>query len=217
MSCEYVNFVNGQPDAESTRLNQLKACIQANFLLQNPVADVPCPIKLDPPKGVVTTRLESTRLLAKVVACPLYYRESTAGFCGAALQQIIDVSGSVPGSGSVSGSVPGSVSASTSIVAVGSDYIIQARTYPSIAGIDQITVPVVGLSSGTYIARVKTSIINASSSNPATTKVFFRTIGPNTSSSGAPLRVCPPVKTMQDTGVPYAPIPRCIPGSRVVG
>lgn len=215
MSCEYVNFVNGQPDAESTRLNQLKACVQANFLLQNPVADVPCPIKLDPPKGVVTTQLESTRLLAKVVACPIYYRESTAGFCRDSVT--IDSSGSV----SVFGPVPGSVSASeqvsTSVVSIGTNYIVQARSYPSIASIDQITIPVVGLSSSTYTARIQTAVINASTNNPVSTKVFFRITGPNTSSSGAPLRVCPPPKTMQDTGVPYAPIPRCIPGSRVVG
>jgi hypothetical protein len=216
MSCEYA-IVNGQPDAESTRLNQLKACIQANFLLQNPVADVPCPIKLDPlPKVAVTTRLESTRLLAKVVACPLYYRESTAGYCGSV--QTIDSSGTVSGLVSVSGPGPGSISGQvSSVVSVGTNYIIQARTYPSIAGIDQITVPVVGLSSDTYIARIRTAVINASSNNPVSTKVFFRTIGPNTSSSGAPLRVCPPPRTAQDSGVPYAPIPRCIPGSRVVG
>jgi len=211
MSCEHINNAFGA-NAESTRLNQLKACTQANFLLENPVPDVPCPIILDPPpKGAVTTRLESTRLLAKVVACPLYYRETTAGFCGSSLQGN-DISGS--GSGSLSGSL--SASASSTVV-IGSNYIIQARKYPSIAGIDQITKPVVGLSSGTYIARRKTAIINASSINPATTNVFFRTTGPNTSSSGSPLRVCPPAKTMQDTGVPYAPIPRCIPGSRVVG
>ena len=78
MSCpDYRSF---GANAESTRLRQLNECVHKDFLLDNPVAPTECPIKLEPQKTkTVTTRLESTRLLNKVIACPLYSRVPKLG------------------------------------------------------------------------------------------------------------------------------------------
>ncbi len=161
-------------NAASTRLTQQKDCVQAAFLDLNPQPQAPCPPKLDPvPKVATTTKLESTRLLEKVVACPLYYRNEIGGGCG-----------------------------------VYGD-LVSPRSYASITGIDQITRPAQGTSSGDLIARTRT---NASPFVPP----FFRKNGPGTSASGAPLPVCRTPKTAQDSGVPFAPLVQCN-GPRVVG
>jgi hypothetical protein len=161
-------------NAASTLLTQQKDCVQAAFLDVNPQPQAPCPPKLDPvPKVATTTKLESTRLLEKVVACPLYYRNEIGGGCG-----------------------------------VYGD-LVSPRSYASITGIDQITRPAQGTSSGDLIARTRT---NASPFVPP----FFRKNGPGTSASGAPLPVCRTPKTAQDSGVPFAPLVQCN-GPRVVG
>jgi hypothetical protein len=161
-------------NAASTLLTQQKDCVQAAFLDLNPQPQAPCPPKLDPvPKVATTTKLESTRLLEKVVACPLYYRNEIGGGCG-----------------------------------VYGD-LVSPRSYASITGIDQITRPAQGTSSGDLIARTRT---NASPFVPP----FFRKNGPGTSASGAPLPVCRTPKTAQDSGVPFAPLVQCN-GPRVVG
>jgi len=161
-------------NAASTLLTQQKDCVQAAFLDLNPQPQAPCPPKLDPvPKVATTTKLESTRLLEKVVACPLYYRNEIGGGCG-----------------------------------VYGD-LVSPRSYASITGIDQITRPAQGTSSGDLIARTRT---NASPFVPP----FFRKNGPGTSASGAPLPVCRTPKTAQDSGVLFAPLVQCN-GPRVVG
>jgi len=169
-------------NAESTRLTAIEDCVQREFLLKNPPNPVVCPLALDRQTyTTVTTRLESTRLLEKVVECPLTIRESTAGFC--------------------SGS--------------GSGYNVRTQQYSNITGIQQITQPVVGVSSGTYIAR-RSNDIGSGSTNKFT-PVFFRTFNSNTTSSGGPLYVCRVPKTAQDAGVPVARNVICRPGGRVVG
>jgi len=179
-------------NAESTRLTAIEDCVQREFLLKNPPNPVVCPLALDRQTyTTVTTRLESTRLLAKVVECPLTIRESTAGFC------------SDSGSGSGSG--------------LGLGYNVRTQQYSNITGIQQITQPVVGVSSGTYIARRSADIGSGSTTNNKFTPVFFRTFNSNTTSSGGPLYVCRVPKTAQDAGVPVARNVICRPGGRVVG
>jgi hypothetical protein len=197
MSCpKYTAF---GANAESTRLNTLENCIQSTFLLENPQLPVVCPLKLDPQVvTTVTTRLESTRLLSKVVKCPLYIRESTAGSCGAYQTLSPRVMPRVT---------------PRAIISQNPGYIIKTQQYSNITGIQQVTQPVVGVSSGTLIAR---RIAAVTPSTSRFTPVFFRTVGPNTTSSGGPLYVCPPVKTSQDPGVPVANNVICRPGSRVV-
>jgi hypothetical protein len=168
MSCPtYTSF---GANSESTRLRQLNECVHKDFLLENPAPPTECPLKLPAQiTKTITTRLESTRLLNKVIACPLYSR--------------------VPKLGCASG------------------YTDQYQQMANIGGINQITQPVVTVSSGTFIAAKATAIAgNASGSKFIPT--FFR--GPSLP------YVCPPAKTAQDPGVPQAPLVRCIPGSRVV-
>lgn len=168
MSCpDYISF---GANAESTRLRQLNNCVTQTFLVENPVAPTECPLKLDPQKTkTITTRLESTRLLNKVIACPLYSR--------------------VPKLGCASG------------------YTDQYQKMANISGIDQVSQPVVTVSSGTLIA-TKTAAIAGTASGSRFIPTFFR---------GPPLPyVCPPAKTAQDPGVPQAPLPICVPGARVV-
>lgn len=201
-------------NAESTRLTHLEDCVQAAFLLANPQPTAPCPFKLDPvPNLAVTTKLESTRLMEKVVACPLYYRNEIGGVC----MDLSSGSSVGSGSGSGSGSRPGSGFGSSPVYG----QLVSARSFASIKGIDQITVVARGTTSGELIGRTRVSVINSSANrNVASTNpmmpVFFRTNGPGTSSSGAPLPICRPAKTAQDSGVPFAPIVRC-DGPRVVG
>ena len=212
-------YSDGAPIAESTRLNQLIDCVHAEFLLENPAPPTQCPLKLDPQPNVsVTTRLESTRLLAKVVECPLYYRESTGGFCEAYTVPVITSRGVTTRGVTARGVTTRATTAPTSqIVSSGPGFVIQARTFASITGIDQIVQPVVGVSSGDLIARKRASVIGATTSTgSAFTPIFFRSNGPNTTSSGGPLYVCPPIKTAQDSGVPVARLPVCVPGGRVV-
>ena len=96
--------------------------------------------------------------------------------------------------------------------------MVLARNYSSITGIDQVTKPVVGVSSGNLIAQKRATIQSGSSQNGSPfTPVFFRSNGPNTTSSGGPLLACPPIKTFQDPGVPVARAQICYPGGRVVG
>jgi len=198
MSCpSYIAF---GANAESTRLTTLENCVQATFLLENPPLPAVCPLKLDPQVvTTVTTRLESTRLLAKVVECPLYVRESTGGSCGA--YRTITPHGIRPRV------IP------RAIISQGPGYTISTQKYSNITGIQQLTQPVVGVSSGTLIAK---RIAALTPSTSRFTPVFFRTFGPNTTSSGGPLYICPPVKTAQDPGVPVARNVICRPGSRVV-
>ena len=184
-------------NAASTLLTQQKDCVQAAFLDLNPQPQAPCPPKLDPvPKVATTTKLESTRLLEKVVACPLYYRNEIGGGCGYDSSNVL----STPGSSPVYGD------------------LVSPRSYASITGIDQITRPAQGTSSGELIARTRTNIVTSanitSSANNASP--FFRKNGPGTSASGAPLPVCRTPKTAQDSGVPFAPLVQCN-GPRVVG
>jgi len=183
-------------NAESTRLTAIEDCVQREFLLKNPPNPVVCPLALDRQTyTTVTTRLESTRLLEKVVECPLTIRESLAGFCSESN------SGSNPGSNPNSG------------------YNVRTQQYSNITGIQQITQPVVGVSSGTYIARRSADIISADvgSATNKFTPVFFRKFNSNTTSSGGPLYVCRVPKTAQDAGVPVARNVVCRPGGRVVG
>lgn len=168
-------------NAESTRLTTLENRVKATFLLENPTPPTPCPLKLAPQSNrIITTQLESRRLLNKVVKCPLYIRKSTSVSC------ITDISNN-----------------------------IKTQQYSNITGIQQVTQPVIGVSSGTLIAQKRIDLTSSGSS--PFTPVFFRTFGPNTTSSGGPLYVCPPVKTAQDPGVPVARNVVCIPGGRVVG
>lgn len=158
-------------DAESSRLRELKNCTQINFLLENPVVPAPCPVKLDAVKErTVTTTSESSRLLSKVVACPLYYR------------------------------APVQTSCSTEVV-------VYSQFFSKIGGIDKISKPVVGVSSGTYIASKIASVTGSSSKSPFT-PVFFRT-------PPVPY-ICPPPKTAQDAGIPQARFTPCNPGERVI-
>jgi len=195
MSCpDYQSF---GANAESTRLRKITDCVKQTFLVENPVPPTECPIKL--PAQVtrtVTTRLESTRLLNKVISCPLYYRVASTCPCGSS--PVADIpSGPGPGPGSGSGLQP------TSGTCNGLGYTVQSQTFSNIKGIDQITQPVVTVSSGTLIAS-RTVAITGSRFIPT----FFR---------GPPLPyICPPAKTFQDPGVPQAPIVRCVPGGRVV-
>ena len=165
---------NAESNSESTRLSQLADCVKANFLLENRAQPTPCPLRLDPVPHRLSTPQESSRLMAKVVECPLYYRESTAGFCTAS----------------------------------NLGYTIQPRKFASISGIDQITRDVIGMSSGDYTARRRTALTTTTTKS-AFTPVFFRTNSSTTTSSGGPLYVCPPTKTAQDPGVPFAPPVRC--------
>ena len=200
-------------NAASTRLTQQKDCVQAAFLELNPQPQAPCPPKLDPvPKVATTTKLESTRLLEKVVACPLYYRNEIGGGCGFDSSNVF----SSPGSSPVYGD------------------LVSPRSYASITGIEQITRPAQGTSSGELIARTRTNIVTSAnimasadivtsttltpSANNASPFIptFFRKNGPGTSASGAPLPVCRTPKTAQDSGVPFAPLVQCN-GPRVVG
>ena len=168
MSCPDFNSFGA--NAESTRLRQLGDCVKQTFLIENPVPYKECPLKLPAQTTkTITTKLESTRLLNKVIACPLYSR--------------------VPKLGCASG------------------YTDQYQKFSNIKGIDQITQPVVTVSSGTLIA-AKTATIAGSASGSRFIPTFFR---------GPPLPyVCPPAKIAQDAGVPQAPLARCVPGSRVV-
>ena len=186
MSCgdTYRAFV---ANAASTLLTQQKDCVQAAFLDLNPQPQAPCPPKLDPvPKVATTTKLESTRLLEKVVACPLYYRNEIGGGCG-----------------------------------VYGD-LVSPRSYASITGIDQITRPAQGTSSGELIARTRINIVTSANITSSAINAspfiptFFRKNGPGTSASGAPLPVCRTPKTAQDSGVPFDPLVQCN-GPRVVG
>jgi len=191
---QVMSVSNAESNSESTRLSQLADCVRAKFLLEHHAPPTPCPFKPDPIAKRLSTPQESSRLLAKVVQCPLYYRESTAGFCNASSS-----------SASASASASGSASASSS----GPGYIVQARKFASIAGIDQITRNVTGLSSGDYIARRRTALTTTTTTTSAFIPVFFRTNSSTTTSSGGPLYVCPPTKTAQDPGVPFAPPVRC--------
>lgn len=168
MSCpDYTSF---GANAESSRLKQLNNCVKQTFLIDNPAPPTECPVKLDPQKTkTVTTRLESTRLLNKVIACPLYSR--------------------LPKLGCASG------------------YTDQYQQMANISGINQITQPVVTVSSGTFISAKATAIAGTASGSKFI-PTFFR--GPSLP------YVCPPPKTAQDPGVPQAPLVRCIPGARVV-
>jgi len=183
-------------NAASTMLTQKKDCVQAAFLELNPQPQAPCPPILDPvPKVATTTKLESTRLLEKVVACPLYYRNEIGGDCGDSSNIL---------SGPASSPIYGD--------------LVSPRIIASITGIDQITKDVRGTSGGEIVARKKANILavtNSSSTNPFV-PVFFRKNGRGTSSSGAPLPVCRVPKTSQDAGVPFAPLVRCV-APRVVG
>lgn len=86
-------------------------------------------------------------------------------------------------------------------------YEDQYQQMANIGGIEQISQPVVGVSSGTLIA-AKSAAIAGSVSGSRFIPAFFR--GPSLP------YICPPAKTAQDPGVPQAPLVRCVPGARVV-
>lgn len=199
MSCpDYQSF---GANAESTRLRKITDCVKQTFLVENPVPPTECPLKLPAQTSrTVTTRLESTRLLNKVIACPLYYRVTTPCACSSSPEAVIP-SGPGPGPGS------GSILLPTSGKCNSSGYTVQSQTFSNIGGIHQITQPVVTVSSGTLIA-AKTASVAGNASGSRFIPTFFR---------GPPLPyICPPAKTSQDPGVPQAPIVRCVPGGRVV-
>jgi hypothetical protein len=201
-------------NAESTRLTTLEKRVQTSFLLENPPPPTVCPLKLDPQSNrIVTTQSESRRLLKKVVACPLFIRESTGGSCTAYETDAVPIPRTLLIPGTRSMVSPNTVNNTNQIISVGPGYILRTQQYSNITGINQVTQPVIGVSSGTLIAKKRIALTGTS---PFTPK-FFRTFGPNTTSSGGPLYVCPPAKTQQDPGVPVAQNVICRPGSRVVG
>ena len=176
-------------EAESTRTRLLAACVVRAYTAGLPPSSAPvCPMITAPAQQRNTALSEHNYTLSKAVKCPVNY--TTPVVTGYGCQPVYTATipyltepGTEPPQGP----------------AVASVY----RSFPRIAGIEQISKPLVGRSSNDRTTRLKAGILSASNTR------YVQSILPI-----VPYPPCLPPSPR--VGVPVAPSQPCNPGTRRV-
>jgi hypothetical protein len=175
--------------AESTRIRLLAACVvrayQADLPLSEPTC---CPVLPQPAQQLPTTQTESNYVLQKAIKCPVLYNTPvvTGYACLPVYTPTIPYL-SEPGTEPPQGPAVPNV----------------FRSFPRIAGIEQICKPLVGRSSSDRTARLKAGLLSAADTR------YVQSVLPI-----VPYPPCPPRASR--AGIPVAPIQPCNLGTRRV-
>lgn len=176
-------------EAESTRTRLLAACVVRTYTAGLPPYIAPnCPVIAAPLQQLPTTQTESSYVLQKAIKCPvLYTTPITTGYGCQPVYTPTTPYLTEPGTEPPQGP------------AVASVY----RSFPRIAGIEQISKPLVGRSSNDRTTRLKAGILAASDTR------YVQSVLPI-----VPYPPCPPPSSR--AGIPIAPSQPCNPGTRRV-